>query len=307
MLNVFFSVLPIFLLILSGWIIKKHFIHEDAFWKNVEKIVYYIFFPALLVIKLNHAELDMSKSTYALSATIIATLVVAVLVFVGKWFNQTTDATFTSVFQGAVRYNSYVFIAMSASLFGSEGVALSGIFIAYMIILTNIMSVVVMNVYGAGEKKSWSSIFTALVKNPLIIGAIVGVFLNLAHIKLQGFGLVFLNYLADASTPLSLLAVGAGLSLFVETTRIIATGYASVLKLFVLPALTVMLLKFFGVSGVIAQIAILYSAVPTAGNAYILSKQMGGDSEVMASIITITTLLSIVTITLVMGMTTIGS
>ena len=50
-----------------------------------------------------------------------------------------------------------------------------------------------------------------------------------------------------------------------------------------------------------AHVAILYAAMPTAGNAYILARQMGGDAEVMASIITVTTLVSVISITLVMG------
>ncbi|WP_243464934.1 AEC family transporter [Photorhabdus temperata] len=68
-----------------------------------------------------------------------------------------------------------------------------------------------------------------------------------------------------------------------------------------MPLITILIIKYLGSSGVPANIAILYSAVPCAGNAYILARQMGGDHEAMASIITWTTLLSIITVTLILG------
>lgn len=301
MLNVFLSVLPIFLLIVIGYMAKNYFLPEESFWKTVDKLVYYVFFPSLLLLDVSSANFDSANTSTSITATVGGTLLVGTLIFFGQWMVKVRNDLFTSIFQGGVRYNSYVFIALAQSLFGTEGVALSGVFVAYMIVLTNVMSVLVMNHYGDGGKKSFNGMLTALAKNPLIIGALLGIAFNLAGLHITGAMKQFLSYLGNAATPLSLMSVGAGLILAMRTSQTIATIYAVGLKLLLMPLCTIVLLKTQGASGTSANIALLYAAAPCAGNAYILARQMGGDSEAMASIITWTTLLSAVTITLIIG------
>lgn len=302
MINTLFSILPIFLLIASGFLLKRKIAPDETFWKMVEKLTYYVFFPCLLILKIGEADFTSINSSGALAAVVGATFITAAVVFASKWLWKVDNPVFTSIFQGGVRYNSYVFIVLSQSLYGQEGVAVSGIFVAYMIVLTNVLSVAVMNHFGSTGKKSIWGALSALLKNPLIIGAAIGLALNYGHVRVTGVLFAYMHYLADAATPLSLLAVGAGLSLVMHWRRIAATAYASGLKLVFMPIATALLLKAFGVAGLPAGIALLYSAVPTAGNAYILARQMGGDAEVMASIITWSTLLSAVTITIIFGL-----
>ncbi|WP_206957098.1 AEC family transporter [Trinickia acidisoli] len=301
MLNVFLSVLPIFLLIVVGYTAKNYFLSEEGFWKAADKLVYYLFFPSLLLLDVSRANFTGANTTTAIVATVGSTLLVAGLIFAGQRIVKVRNDLFTSIFQGGVRYNSYVFIALAQSLFGSDGVAMSGVFIAYMIVLTNVMSVLVMNHYGHGGKKSFKGMLTALVQNPLIIGALVGLGFNMSGLHITGWIKQFLSYLGYAATPLSLMSVGAGLVLSMHTSRTVATIYSAAFKLLLMPVCTMALLRFLGASGAPANIALLYASAPCAGNAYILSRQMGGDSEAMASIITWTTLLSAITITVIIG------
>lgn len=301
MLNVFLSILPIFLLIVFGFLSKLYVKDVAVFWGFSDKFVYYLFFPALLIMDISEADFSGADSFYPVMATIISTLVIALIIFAVKFFVDTSPDLFTSIFQGGIRYNSYVFIALSQSLFGSEGVALSGFFVAYMIILTNILSVLVMNHYGTGSKKSLSGAVLALTKNPLIIGALLGVLMNVLNLHITGAIKQLFQYLANAATPLSLMSVGAGLIVSMHIRKMVSISYATLLKLVAMPLITIALVKYFGATGVPASIAILYSAVPCAGNAYILARQMGGDHEAMASIITWTTLLSVMTVTFILG------
>ncbi|MET1076937.1 MAG: AEC family transporter [Pseudomonas sp.] len=301
MLSVFLSVLPIFLLIVTGYVAKRWFVRDEQVWGYFEKLTYYLFFPALLINELSKSNFNQANTSEAVIATVAATLVVAVLIFISKRLFSIDDALFTSIFQGGVRYNSYVFIAMSQSLYGTEGVALSGIFIAYMIVLTNILSVIVMNTYGEGSKKSLRGAAVALMKNPLIVSALLGLVLNAAGFRPAGAIADYLGYLAHAATPLSLMAVGAGLIVVMDAQKVAATLYSVVLKLLAMPAFTLVFIKVFAATGLAANIALLYAAVPCAGNAYILARQMGGDAESMASIITWTTVFSALTITLLLG------
>lgn len=301
MLTVFLSILPLFLLIVMGYF-SKFFIKEaSVFWGFSDKFVYYLFFPALLLLDISEADFRGAENVYPIMATFISTLIIALIIFIGKLFCNTSADLFTSIFQGGIRYNSYVFIALSQSLYGGEGVALSGFFVAYMIILTNIMSVLVMNHYGTGSRKTLSGALVALTKNPLIISALSGVLMNFCDLHISGAIKPLFVYLSNAATPLSLLSVGAGLIVSMHTRKLVSIAYATVLKLVVMPLITLALVRYFGATGAPATIAVLYSAVPCAGNAYIMARQMGGDHEAMASIITWTTLLSVITVTFILG------
>lgn len=253
-----------------------------------------------MILDLSSTSFNPDQTITPILSTLLATLIIAIAAFSLKSLLRLENKLFTSVFQGGTRYNSYVFIALSQSLFGSEGVALSGIFVAYMIIATNIISVLVLNKYGSNKKDNLS-IFKSLAKNPLIIAAATGCILSSLDITISNPTRAYMTYLANAATPLSLMSVGAGLLITLETKKLIAIGHTIILKLVAMPILTFLFLKLLNASGAIAGIAMLYASMPTAGNAYILARQMGGDAESMASIITWTTVTSIVTITFTMG------
>lgn len=305
MLNTFVSTLPIFLLIVTGFILKRHLYGDESFWKTIESITYYIFFPSLLILHVGRADFaSMGDSSKLVAVVVATTLFVGVAVFVLRSAFAITDDLFTSIFQGSTRYNSYVFLGLALSLYGEKGVAIAGVFMTYMIIVTNAMSVIVLNHFGStSSKKTLRSVAVNLAKNPLIVGSLVGVAINLLGIKITGPIAGYMEYLGAASSPLSLLAVGAGLRLKFSREKLVAIFSSSALKLILMPAATYGIIVYFGFAGgMSAKIALLYACVPTAGNSYILARQMGGDADAMASIITATTLASSVTSLLFIGL-----
>lgn len=302
MFATFLSVLPIFALVITGFITKRLLPHVEL-WQGIDKLVYYLFFPILLILEISKADFSDGGLFKSLMAPFIATLLMSAIVFITKYFFKTENRLFTSMFQGATRYNSYVFLALAQSLLGDQGIILAGVFMAYMIITVNILCISVLNIYGSNQqdKKGMMSIVMALVKNPLIIGVVIGLVINMLGIEISGAIKQFMRYLGNTATPLSLMSVGAGLIIMMDVKKILAILYTIFLKLLALPIITVILLYTFHASGLPANVAVLYAAMPSAGNAYILARQMGGDSEAMASIITWSTLISILTIPLVLG------
>ena len=302
MLETLLSVLPIFGLVMTGFITKRLLPSSDL-WKGIEWLVYYLFFPVLLILEVSKANFSEPGLWGGLMATFIATMIIAIALFPMKRILKIENTLFTSIFQGGVRYNSYVFLALSQSLFGSEGIVIAGVFMAYMIIVINILSISVLNLYGNNQsgKKSFGGIIIALFKNPLIIGVLIGIFANLLQISIEGPFKQWMLYLGNTATPLSLMSVGAGLILIMDRQKTGGVCLALILKLLITPVLTMLFLYLFNITGLPAGIALLFATMPCAGNAYILSRQMGGDSDAMASMITWSTLLSIITIPIIMG------
>lgn len=302
MLETLLSVIPIFGLVMTGFVAKRLLPSNDL-WKGIEALVYYLFFPILLILEVSKANFSEPGLWGGLMAAFIATIIIAIALFPMKRIFNIENTLFTSIFQGSVRYNSYVFLALSQSLFDSSGIVIAGVFMAYMIIVINILSISVLNVYGSNQsgKKSFGGIIIALFKNPLIVGVLIGIAANLLNISISGPFKQWMLYLGNTATPLSLMSVGAGLILVMDRKKTSGVCLALILKLLITPLLTISLLYLFNITGLPAAIALLFGTMPSAGNAYILSRQMGGDSDAMASMITWSTLLSIITIPIIMG------
>ncbi|MCK5293069.1 MAG: AEC family transporter [Arcobacteraceae bacterium] len=301
MINSYISVLPIFLLILTGYILKKRFIKDMIFWENIEKLVYYILLPILLILSIEKANFESIELVNFTLVLIIPTLILSLVLVIYQRYNNLENGSFTSVFQGSIRYNSYILLSMLLILLPDNGMLYFGIIAIFMIIITNLLSILVLSIYiKEHETISWKLTLKKIAYNPLIIASFIGVCLNLLSIEIPQIVSSYLSYLSSPALTLSLLAVGAGLSFKEVYADKLLLILPSVLKLLILPMLSFILFQYISLD-VSSQTAILiYSSVPCAGNAYILSKQMNGNYTLMASIITLTMLLSIFTMPLVL-------
>jgi malonate transporter len=54
MLTVFAALVPVFLLIVLGYALRRLLLTEDAHWVGLENLVYYVLFPALLIDTIGH-------------------------------------------------------------------------------------------------------------------------------------------------------------------------------------------------------------------------------------------------------------
>ncbi len=292
---------PIFLLILIGHALRRFELVPAAFWLPAERVTYFLFFPCLIIDELARANLAAFDVLPMAAALVIATLAAALLLLAGRRLLPLDGPAFTSVFQGGIRFNTYVGLAAARALFGPAGLTLTAVGIALLIPLVNVLSIAVLASHGQDSKgASLKAVIGGLVRNPLIIGAAVGAFLTLSGIGKPPLIGDVVDILARAALPLGLLSVGAGLDL--GAARSAGTGVlvSSGVKLLLLPALTALACLALGVDGLPLIVAVLFNALPCAPSAYILARQMGGDHTLMATVITVQTLLAALTLPLVL-------
>ena len=166
---------------------------------------------------------------------------------------------------------------------------------AYLVITTNVISVILLNAY-VDNKKSPVTVAKATLKNPLIISCIIGLLMNYSRIRFPVLVNNFIRELGDASLPLSLISVGAALHFNIDFRRSIGIVSCSVIKLIVLPGLILTILSFLHLPKTIVGVCLIYAGSPCATNAYIMTKNMGGDYKSMGLIISTQTVLSMLTI-----------
>jgi predicted permease len=222
--------------------------------------------------------------------------------FAVKRLSAMPGPAFTSVFQGIVRWNSFVALAGIGALYGKDGLALAAVAIAVMVPLANAFSVLVLVAYAGGGGASPAVLLEQVLRNPLIQACALGVAVKVLGVPLPEMVLTTADMLGKASLALGLLAVGASLDLGVARMEARAVAVASVLKLVVTPALAAALCWALSVDGVARGCAVICAAVPGAASAYILAKQLGGDAPLMAGITTVQTLAAIATMPLMLAL-----
>ncbi|MGE5545784.1 MAG: AEC family transporter [Solirubrobacterales bacterium] len=293
---------PIFLLILLGWGVRATAFVPDAFWAPAEKLTYFVLFPALLVANLAEARLEglpVAGMAAAQAGGILA-MALAVALLRNPAGRRLDGASYSSLFQGAIRPNTYVGLAAAAGLWGAQGVTLTAICVALVVPLVNVLSVIALARWAApaGSPPGWRPTMLALAKNPLIAACVVGIALNALGIGLPPIVGPFLKILASASLPLGLLAVGAGLDLrgLQGGHGAVAAAAALCAKHALLPAVAGLAALGLGVDGLPLAVCVLYAGLPVAPNSYVLARQLGGDARLMAAIITVSTLVAAVTL-----------
>jgi hypothetical protein len=295
------SLLPVFLIIICGYVLKKSKFPGDDFWPGAERIVYYILFPALLFSSSAGASWESYSVSSMVWAILAALFIMCGLLLILRPKLSKKDASFTSVFQGSIRFTSYIGFAAVFSLFGDEGLYLTAIFITVMIPMVNILCIMVLVRYG-GQKGGWHWIFTTVIKNPLVIACLAGMTLNLLGLKLPEMVGNFTTILGKGSLPLGLLAVGASLQFNAIKKTIPEIVYACLLKLLLLPTLMWLSCLLIGVDNLSTSVAVLFAALPGSPLSYILAKQLGGDTRLMSSIIAVQTGISMITLPIVIAL-----
>jgi predicted permease len=237
---------------------------------------------------------------------IISTSIIAVALVVYRKKTNGDIVQFTSTFQGSIRYNSYIFFGAGSALFGPQGLAIVSVISSYMIIFTNILSVMVFASYipsGDPEmtnKKNYMLILKLIITNPLIIASLIGFLFNYYEWQLHLGVKNTVASLSESALAIGMLNVGAGLKFIISPTHFKQVILTSAVKLIALPIITVIVLTLMSITGPERSIGLLYSCLPCASTAFVLSRQLGGDPESMASIITFTTIFSVVSLSLLM-------
>jgi len=271
-------------LIAFGHGLKRRGWLTQAFWTDAERLVFYVFLPALLVVAtatVDLARLPVGPLVGTIGLVLLAGTLLACLL---RPVFALDFPALTTVVQGAIRFNNLVGFALAGPLYGADGLALAGVVVGIMVPLINLVCVAV---FGLGGRSfSVRGFVVQLAKNPLLVSCLVGFALNLAGIGLPvGIGPT-LRALGQGAVALGLMVVGAALTVEALSARPWLQAAVGAIKLGAVPAMVGLLGPLLGLSGLPLTIAVLFMALPTASSSYIMARQMGGDAPLMAAITT---------------------
>ena len=289
--HIFSALVPVFGLILIGYFFKRISFPSHEFWPMADKLTYFILMPALLIYKLSNAKFEANSVSFVLASLIAIFLTMIILIIVNK-ITPTKNSSFTSIVQGGIRFNTYVFLAISGSIFGDTGLVLAAIILTFAIPLNNILCVSIFAIYSDNNKLDFMYLIKSIIKNPLIIGCVVGGAINFFAIPIHVSLGNLLEILSKAALPLGLLSIGYALVLKDLKSAKKDMFISCFAKFIILPLFIYFFGKVFGLDDIMISILVLFSVLPTAPSSFILARQLGGDISLMTSIITVQTLAS---------------
>ncbi len=289
------ALVPVLALIFIGYSLKRINFIADEVWAGVEKLTYYVMFPALLIQNIGRQNIHGTPWQEMFLIVFIVLIVATASLFIMFRIQPLMTAkTFTSVFQGGIRFNSYIAFSISAAFYGKEGLGLAAISAGFMIVLVNFLCVGIFIMFGNNAASSGKAFIKQIFLNPLILGCVVGWCLSLSGIGLPGVSADILEVVGRAALPIGLMAVGAALKPKLIKGHSKAIVNASAMQFLLKPALVIGLCSVLNLSTLVTGVLLIAFISPTASSAYILARQLGGDVEAMASIITLQTVLAFV-------------
>ncbi|MCE9520854.1 MAG: AEC family transporter [Alphaproteobacteria bacterium] len=295
MIDVIAALVPVFAIIAIGaGLHALKFMTEDG-WRAVERITYFVLFPCFLFGAIAFADFKdepLGRLSLLLAGAMI---VMAAIVYPFRTLLALDGPAFTSVFQGAVRWNSYVALGAIAAVLGPKGLALAAIAVAIMVPLANALCVIVLMRHTGNGETGFVMLAKQLARNPLILACLAGIAVQALGIHIPKVASATIDMVGKAALPLGLLAVGASLDLGHARARPSPIVVATLLKLVAMPLLMAAGLWLLGVESTAKTASLICAAVPGASSSYILARQLGGDAPLMANITTVQTLSAMLT------------
>jgi predicted permease len=287
---------PVFALIFLGAALKQRRMTDAAFLATTDRLVYYIFFPVLLFWKIGAAPHTFAPAAVRFYlAVVIAVAAVYVLSALYIWLLKVPDFQAGAFSQSCYRFNTYVGMAIILSVMGEGGVAQFGILIGVVIPIINVLAVATL-IWFSGQPGNWRRRLRmttlSILTNPLVLGCAAG----LLYARWVNFFPRFIDNTlslgASLTLPLALISVGGSLTPrnLARHFRLASTG--AVFKLVLLPVAGYGTMRLLGVTGDFMTMGMLFFALPTSTAIYVLSSQLGSDTEFASAAIMLSTGLS---------------
>lgn len=294
------STMPIFLVILLGYALKRIGMLTEEFADVANKFCFNIALPIMLFkdISMTNVRQDMDVRFF-LFCLIVTIIMFALVWIVAKLFVK--DKTMVGAFaQAGARGSAAILgVAFVENICGDIG--MTALMIVASVPFFNMLSVVILVCEAPSKSETGTSklkdSFINIAKNPIIIGILLGLMASVAELRLPVILDRGLDYVGRTATPIALIAIGAGFSFKEALTRVVPALGASIIKLVGLPVIFLPIAIKMGFRDAEMVAILVMLAAPTTVSSYVMAKSMDNDHILASNAIVITTLASSITLT----------
>ena len=284
---------PVLVLLATGYLLFRAGLLNEAFVTSGSKLVFNVALPALLFLSISQADFSLTANPELLAATLLSTLLFFIVLTLVAHKTVQPEAARGVVVQGGFRANMGIIgLAYCDNLYGTEGLALAAVVLGVVTLLFNVLSVFVLNFYLPAKRSPMQHVL-GMITNPLIISILLAMPISYWQIPLPEFAVKTGNYFAQLTLPLALLCTGASLEFRAVGGNARNIAFSTVSKCLLYPLVITLTCYMLGYRDMALGVVYLLCVAPTAAVSYVMTKGVGGDARLAASIIVITTVFSL--------------
>ena len=294
------AVLPIFITVLIGALLKRFSSLPADFYAGSEKFVFRIGLPCMLFLDVASASVDtLAQQIPLVVFCVVGTVLLCALLCLIIPLFVKDNGKRGAMIQGIFRSNVAIMgVPLAISMFGDDCRASVAALVPFVIISFNILAVLVLTLFSPRDKRrsakdTLKAIFLGIVKNPLIIGIVLGLPFMFFNIGLPSAAEKVIDGFSGTVTALSLVSIGAGFDFSKVKGKIGAAAFAAFGKTAIVPFLMVCIASAMGYRGTSLGLVFVVFGSPVAVSSYIMAKNMNSDHSLAAQILLLSTLFSL--------------
>ncbi|MDD5022708.1 MAG: AEC family transporter [Candidatus ainarchaeum sp.] len=286
MIEVLLKLLPLFILIVIGAVLKKIKLLSEYNANLITKFVFYITLPATVFLSVSKVSINEELIVLPLSSAVILILTYFASKYILDKINFEKDKKKVILSSTIMLNLGFLGIPIFNAIYGDIGVAYLSLFdISCGIIIYTLGNYIVSKKRGFGSAKN-------ILLSPPFWAVIIGIFASSNDLSLPIEVNLILGYLASLTTPLIMIAMGAFITFKIENKKEVLT--ATILRVFLGLILGIVISYILGLEGLIRNVIIIASMFPSAVMTFIFASKEGLDKKLAIEIITVSTIVAMI-------------
>ncbi len=294
------AVLPIILMVALGFLLKALGILPMSIVKPLNKLVFRVLLPTLLFLNIykisNFGEISFGYIIYMAVAVLV---IFAISIPLSGVLTKQRRRRAVLI-QSAFRSNcALIGLPLSVLLVGESGASACSLLSAASIPLFNILAVISLSLFDPeGKRPTVGNVLIGIVKNPLIIGVVLGLCALGIRSAFSSFDVSFrladiepiysvITDLSKCATPVALLALGAQFEFSSVKNMKLEIISGTLMRTFIFPLICLAVAYFFipGLLPMHYAAFIGVFATPLAVSAVPMAQEMGSDEELAGQVV----------------------
>jgi predicted permease len=303
---IIFDVLPIFVMILIGWLIVKAGLMKAEIGDALSEFVFKIAVPLLLFRTIAEADFH-GASPFRLWIAYFSGVAVtwfAAHIAATRFFGRDDRIGVLAGVSSAFANTIFIGLPLVQRTVGDKGLVPLSILIAVHLPVMMIVGTILMeraeHKIAGGQERSFvrliRQIAQNLIRNPLVIGLAGGAVMHLLGLQMPGPVEMIVDQIAGVAGPVALISLGMALQKYGISGNVGIASVTSAFKLLLLPACVWTASHLVGLASDWTSALVLISAVPTGVNAWLIANRFGVGHSLAASTITVTTALGAISV-----------
>ena len=290
------AIAPLFVFMMLGYYFKKKNYLSPSSTKQINILVFRYFLSIMCAETIYKANLR--EDVELLPVLVVAIGIIGI--FLISWLiipRFVKDKTQIPVMiQGIYKSNYAILgIPIAQSICGADNIGIVSVIAVILVPLNNCISAFIFEKY-TGNATSVPKLLLNIIKNPLVVGSLLGLLLNVTGVKIPSWIMTgIVAKLGALATPLSMIALGASFEFSQIGKYKTMLTWAVIAKLLIVPGIIIPVAIMLGIRSVALVGVMIYAAAPNAVNSYSTAVAMGGDADLANEIVVLTSLLSMLT------------